>query len=552
MEHAFYDLDAPVERVCSAEVPMPYAKHLEEAAAADRARGRGRRATGRRHVADADGIFRMPSLGADMDSGTVLEWLVHPGDEVHRGDLVAVVKTDKADIEVEIFEDGVIGELLVPEGTEVDVGTPLATLRRAPVPTPAPRADPRRRAADAVRSAPAPCTRAAAAAAAPTAPSRPPPAPPPAPGAPAGRRAVAASPYARRRAAELGVDLDALVPPQPGHPITAADVERAPPRGTRAGRAARARRARRPGRRDATRDRQSHGALEARDPALLPRAGHLAHAHDGLAHASQRGRSRWRSACCPPRSSTRRSRSRPREMPALNGFWQDDAFVPGDGVHLGVAIALRGGGLIAPAMRDADQLALPELMARLRDLAARARGGRLRGSEMTDATITVTNLGDQGVRAVFGVIYPPQVALVGFGKVADRVWRRRRAHGHPPGGLRHALGRPSCHRRPHRRALPRPTSNGSCTDRRNCEHGRTDCRSAPALAAIAPEADLAGLDPGADLQEELDLDSMDFLNFLIAVGESTGVQIPESDYAQVRTFGDCVSYVLARSGVARE
>ena len=66
----------------------------------------------------------MPSLGADMDSGTVLEWLVHPGDAVHRGDLVAVVKTDKADIEVEIFEDGVIGELLVPEGTEVDVGTP--------------------------------------------------------------------------------------------------------------------------------------------------------------------------------------------------------------------------------------------------------------------------------------------------------------------------------------------------------------------------------------------------------------------------------------------
>ena len=111
-----------------------------------------------------------------------------------------------------------------------------------------------------------------------------------------------------------------------------------------------------------------------------------------------------------------------REMPALNGFWSDDAFVPGDGVHLGVAIALRGGGLVAPAIRDADQCSLAELMARLRDLTARARGGRLRASEMTDATITVTSLGDQGVRAVFGVIYPPQVALVGFGKISDRVW----------------------------------------------------------------------------------------------------------------------------------
>jgi hypothetical protein len=111
-----------------------------------------------------------------------------------------------------------------------------------------------------------------------------------------------------------------------------------------------------------------------------------------------------------------------REVAALNGFWQNDTFTPGDGVHLGIAIALRGGGLVAPAIRNADQLALPEVMTRLRDLTARARGGRLRGSEMTDATITVTNLGDQGVRTVFGVIYPPQVALVGFGRVADRVW----------------------------------------------------------------------------------------------------------------------------------
>jgi len=110
------------------------------------------------------------------------------------------------------------------------------------------------------------------------------------------------------------------------------------------------------------------------------------------------------------------------ETPELNGHWVDDRFVAATGVHLGVAISLRGGGLIAPAVHDADRLSLTDLMAALRDLTTRARAGRLRGSEMTDGTITVTNLGDRGVRSVFGVIYAPQVALVGFGKVTHRVW----------------------------------------------------------------------------------------------------------------------------------
>jgi pyruvate dehydrogenase E2 component (dihydrolipoamide acetyltransferase) len=106
----------------------------------------------------------------------------------------------------------------------------------------------------------------------------------------------------------------------------------------------------------------------------------------------------------------------------VNGFWQDDRFVPGSGVHLGVAIALRGGGLVAPAIHDADQRDLHDLMATLRDLVTRTRAGRLRGGEMSDPTITISNLGDQGVESIFGVIYPPQVALVGFGRVTDRPW----------------------------------------------------------------------------------------------------------------------------------
>ena len=111
-----------------------------------------------------------------------------------------------------------------------------------------------------------------------------------------------------------------------------------------------------------------------------------------------------------------------RQTPELNGFWVDDEFHASAAVHVGVAISLRGGGLVAPAIHEADDRDLANLMAALRDLVNRARAGTLRASEMSDPTITVTNLGDQGVQTVYGVIYPPQVALVGFGAISQRPW----------------------------------------------------------------------------------------------------------------------------------
>jgi pyruvate dehydrogenase E2 component (dihydrolipoamide acetyltransferase) len=107
------------------------------------------------------------------------------------------------------------------------------------------------------------------------------------------------------------------------------------------------------------------------------------------------------------------------EFPDLNGHWIDGAFRPSDAVNLGVAVSLRGGGLVAPAIRHADTLTLDEMMAALTDLVARARAGRLRGSEMSEQTCTVTNLGDRGVDCTFPVIIPPQVAIIGFGRVVD-------------------------------------------------------------------------------------------------------------------------------------
>ena len=111
-----------------------------------------------------------------------------------------------------------------------------------------------------------------------------------------------------------------------------------------------------------------------------------------------------------------------REVPELNAVWQGDELVQRADINIGVAIALRGGGLVAPAIHETDKLSLDELMHAFRDLVSRARSWSLRSSEMSDPTITVTSLGERGVETVFGVIFPPQVAIVGFGTLVERPW----------------------------------------------------------------------------------------------------------------------------------
>ncbi len=96
--------------------------------------------------------------------------------------------------------------------------------------------------------------------------------------------------------------------------------------------------------------------------------------------------------------------------------------VPGQDIPVGGAISLRQGSLVAPALPYTDQQSLSERMQNLQDLVVRARAETLRGSELSDPTITVTGLGEQDVETALGVIYPPQVALVGFGKIVERPW----------------------------------------------------------------------------------------------------------------------------------
>jgi pyruvate dehydrogenase E2 component (dihydrolipoamide acetyltransferase) len=382
----------------------------------------------------------MPSLGADMTSGRLLEWHVAPGDRIAKGDIVATVDTDKAEIDIETFHSGVVAALLVEPGTKVDVGAVLATLpaHGAAVAPPAP------------APAPPPGTPVAASPASPVAapPSSPPPPPVPAPSPPPPPAAVPAaaqhrrrvSPLARRTAAGLGIDLTGVEGTGPAGAVTQVDVMRAvaaaapspaPPVAPPAPTAAPAR-GPAP---DAAEHRSAEdrlaslnravGALMARSKREIPhyylqldidmtRALDWLEAHNARCPASER--------ILPAALLLRAVALAAHDVPEVNGTYEDGSFRPAPHVDLGVAVSLRAGGVIAPVIPAADTLALPELMTALRELTARSRRGRLHGMDISGGTLTVTSLGDTGADLVHGVIFAPQVALVGFGRIAPRPW----------------------------------------------------------------------------------------------------------------------------------
>lgn len=410
--------------------------------------------------------FVMPSLGADMDEGILQEWLVTPGDQVSKGDPVAVVETAKSAIEVECFETGTVERLLVEPGTTVPVGAPLALIE----PTTATSRPGKRAKADAAAGLAKARTPARAASRPPATGRKPESGPVVAPASADGRHADA-GPLIRHLAEQRGIDLQTLEGSGPGGRITRTDIDRAVGSAARPPRVRATPLARRlagelavdlgtvtgTGQRGAVRAADVRKAAEAHAPPPSPAPGSApapsrtaistAGARQAIADLMARANREvphyylattvdmaaamdWlhdHNRRCPlaerllPAALLLKAAAlAAREVPDLNGFWSEGRFTPGEGVHLGVAVSLRGGGLIAPALHAADSLELRELMAKLKELVSRARGGRLRGSEISTATLTVTSLGDQGVETVFGVIHPPQVALVGFGRVVER------------------------------------------------------------------------------------------------------------------------------------
>ncbi|MDF2144206.1 dihydrolipoamide acetyltransferase family protein [Knoellia sp. p5-6-4] len=411
------------------------------------------------------GDFVMPSLGADMVEGTFIEWLVRLGDRVRRGDVIAVVETPKSAVEVECFEDGTVAELLAREGDVVPVGGVLARLETAAVPSgpvraatvpaaPEPAAVMPATPAPVVRPEPAPpapsphlpplspvlrhrahelgidlatvtgtgrhgaVTRKDLERAAATTPSTPQPSETPV------RQRV--SPYARRLAREAGTVLDGIRGTGAAGAVTAADVRHAAAPARPQPEAPAARAAAAPARRaDADSMRQSIAALMTVSNREIPHY-YLSTTIDLTASLKwMRARNRElpvEQRLVPAALMLVAAARSARAVPDLNGHWVDGGFRPSGSVDLGLILSLRRGGLLVPAIARADSLGVTEMMAAVRELTSRARAGRLRGSDLVQPSITVSNLGDQGVESVLGVIYPPQVALVGLGAVSERPW----------------------------------------------------------------------------------------------------------------------------------
>jgi pyruvate dehydrogenase E2 component (dihydrolipoamide acetyltransferase) len=380
--------------------------------------------------------FKLPSLGADMDEGMLVAWLVSPGDTVERGQVVAEVETDKGIIEIECWEDGNVDRLLLePSSTKLSVGTPIAVLR-----------SPGEAAPDECVEVDNGVERVAVAV-----------------DTVVEDEAVAfgaVSPPIRHLAHKLAVDIEHLQrlggevtrddvrSAAESGPVTIAVVDERPRATPRA-------------RRNALDQGVDLGQITSSRSDGLIVAGDLptnveipTESPDprqamrrAIARSMERSKReiphyylgdqidldvaiRWLDEVNEDRSLTKRILPAALllravsvalgEIPDLNGHWIDGAFVPSEEIHLGVAVSLRTGGLVAPAILNAGALNLDEIMASLTDLVARARSGGLRSSEMSDATVTVTSLGDRGVDTVFPIIVPPQVAMVGFGRIAQR------------------------------------------------------------------------------------------------------------------------------------
>jgi pyruvate dehydrogenase E2 component (dihydrolipoamide acetyltransferase) len=369
--------------------------------------------------------LRMPSLGADMDAGTIVEWRVGPGDHVDRGDIVAVVETQKAAIEIESFETGTVDKLVVETGRKVPVGTVIALFREdGEAARPAAGRTPTVRVAPRTAAGLPPTVRVA---------------PPPAAGN--GER-LRISPAARRRARELDVDPHGLRGTGPHGSIVLRDIEAAA-----AGPAAPPVEVRPP----APVEVRPPAPVETRAPVEAPAPAGDRRAQVRAAIAATMSRSkreiphyylehrinmkaalRWLEAANASRGVAERllpavllikavARVLP-DFPDLNGHHVDGEYRPADAIHVGMAVSLRGGGVIAPALHDANHRSLDDLMANLADVVKRARAGTLRSSEMSEATITITSLGERGSETVYGVIIPPQVAMVGFGAILPRPW----------------------------------------------------------------------------------------------------------------------------------
>lgn len=334
--------------------------------------------------------FQMPSLGADMEDGTLVEWRKKPGDVVKRGDIIAEVETQKGLIEIEVFDEGIIGELLIKEGAKIPVGTVMALIvtngevpesKEAISEKNIPKIQPTEE--KIIEKAT---------------------------GEKLEEKHIKASPLAKRIAAENNIDLSQMLGTGENGAITKEDVENAI-------------------------TQVKTGKIEEKTPLQIEAirlavAAAMSKSNKEIPHYYLEKRIDITKALAWLRETNNKRPIQKRLLPAalliktvaqslvdfpeLNAVWENGLQIKKE-INIGFVVSLRGGGLIVPTIHKANTKTVDEIMETLNDIIPRARTMKLRSSDLTDSTITITSLGEGGADMVFGVIYPPQVAIVGFG-----------------------------------------------------------------------------------------------------------------------------------------
>lgn len=343
--------------------------------------------------------FRMPSLGADMESGFLRAWRMKAGDTVKKGDIIAEVETQKGIIEIEVFDEGIVGDLLIAIDEKVPVGTLMTYLltKEEAQKGMKPPAKEKVKEKEAV-ALPAIGKELEA------------------PGLPSPAHHLRASPLARKIAQENGIDLSMVKGTGPDGAITREDVEHLTNRKGEA---------KAPSEKTVSENiRMAVAAAMSKSNREIPHYYlqtkiDMAPALSWLADINKQRPVKDR--LLPVVLYIKAVAKALQLVPDLNAWWVD-GLQRKEHVHIGFVVALRSGGILVPAIHDSGKKSLDELMRALSDIIPRARTFKLRSSELADSTITITNLGDGSVEAVFGVIYPPQVALIGFGGITEQPW----------------------------------------------------------------------------------------------------------------------------------
>ena len=335
--------------------------------------------------------FLMPSLGADMEAGTLVEWRKKPGDTVKRGDIIAEVETQKGLIEIEVFDEGIIGELLIKEGAKIPVGTVMALINPSgnelkkkeitPEQTAIAIQPTEEKTIEKVKEEKSEA------------------------------RTIKASPLAKRMAAENIIDLSQIQGTGEEGAITKEDVENAIAQKEIIAKSEEKNIPQVQAIRSAVAAAMSksnreipHYYLEKRIDmtkalAWLGETNHKLPIQKRLLPAALLIKSVAQSLV---------------DFPNLNASWDNGLQLKKE-INIGFVVSLRGGGIIIPTIHNANLKNTSEIMEALNDIIPRARAMKLRSSDLSDSTITITSLGEGGADVVFGVIYPPQVAIIGFG-----------------------------------------------------------------------------------------------------------------------------------------